>query len=71
MAAFSLLPNPRKITFLEGSYSFQPGRLIQIDSPEPHSLFFTAGQFQKALQAGLGLSWQVAAGWAMPKAGVA
>ena len=70
MAAFSLLPNPRKITFLEGSYSFQPGRLIQIDSPEPHSLFFTAGQFQKALQAGLGLSWQVAAGWAMPKAGV-
>jgi len=63
----TLLPNPRKINFLEGTYSFEPDKLIQIDSPEPHSLVFTAGKFQRALQAGLGLSWQTAAGWAMPK----
>jgi hexosaminidase len=68
--AFTLLPNPRKITQLEGKYSFQPDRLIQIDSPEPHRLVFTAGKFQKALQARLGMNWQVAAGWAMPKSDV-
>jgi hexosaminidase len=65
--AFTLLPNPRKITLLEGTYAFQPDRLIQIDSAEPHSLLFTAGKFQKALKAELGLDWQAAAGWAMPK----
>ncbi len=64
--AFSLLPNPRKIFFLEEAYSLQPDRLIRIDSPEPLELLFTAGRFQKALKAELGLTWQTAAGWAMP-----
>ena len=68
--SYTLLPNPRKITQFEGQYSFQPGKLIQLDSPDPHCLLFTAGKFQQALQTGLELNWQTAAGWAIPKAGV-
>ena len=61
--AYTLLPNPRKIIPLEGQYSFQSGKLIQLDSPDLQSLLFPAAKFQQSLQASQGLSWQVAAGW--------
>ncbi len=69
-ASLTLLPNPRNMSLLEERYSLQPGKLIQLDSPDPYSLLFTAERFQQTLQTNLGLSWQTAAGWAMPKAGV-
>jgi hypothetical protein len=69
-SAFTLLPNPRKIIPQEGLYVFKPGKLIQIDSPDPQGLLFSVSRFQQALQTQLGLSWETAAGWAMPQAGV-
>ncbi len=65
--SFTLLPNPRKLTLLDGRYTFQPGKLVQIDSPEPHSLLLAAGMFRQTLQNNLRISWQVQAGWAMPQ----
>lgn len=63
---FLLLPAPRMLELTPGDYALPKESLILLDSAQPQALRFTAGRFQAALQKRFGLSWETAAGWAIP-----
>jgi len=58
MTRLHLLPQPQQLTFTEGSYPLQSGKLISIPSP---IFLFTAQRLQAAL-AQRGIHWQIVIG---------
>ncbi len=62
-----LLPAPRQLKIRPGKFTFTDGRLIQIDSDDPQSLFFTAKRIQAALRKNLGVAWEIVASRAVPQ----
>ncbi|MCS6870006.1 MAG: family 20 glycosylhydrolase [Anaerolineae bacterium] len=66
MTTLHLLPRPKQLTFTEGSYRLQSGKLISIPSP---TLLFTAQRLQTAL-AQRGIHWQIVIGGDSDQIGV-
>lgn len=64
----NLLPMPRAIVMGEGYHDLVEGKLIALDSAAVRALRFTASGFQAKLKNEVGIGWQIAAGWAIPKA---
>jgi hexosaminidase len=62
----TLLPAPRHLQFLEGTFILSQDRLILLDSPEPQNQRFSASRCQKVLQEHLGLKWETVASQVTP-----
>lgn len=60
------LPTPRHITWLEGNFTFEDGRLVLLDSRQAQAVRFAAQRFCAAVQQHLGLDWDVTASSAVP-----
>ena len=65
--ALLLLPAPRQLESLEGTFALTDGRLILLDSADPQSLRFAALRFQHALHDRFDLNWEIVASKAVPK----
>jgi hypothetical protein len=61
-----LLPSPRQITWLEGNFTFEDGRLVLLDSRQPQAARFAGLRFCAAARQHLGLDWDVTASSAVP-----
>ena len=61
-----LLPAPRHIEMIEGTFALTDQRLILLDSAAPQALRFAAARFQRNLFERFGLTWQVVASAAIP-----
>lgn len=66
MNQLNLLPSPRQVEFLPGTFALHSNRLILLDIPDPQKLFFTGKKLQEALLK-LGLSVGITAGRATPQ----
>ena len=62
----NLLPTPRHLEMTGGTFVLTDERLILLDSPNPQSLLFAAGRFQRALLDRAGLNWPIVASKAVP-----
>ncbi len=62
-----LLPVPRRITPIGGTYPLTGTRLIALDSAEPHALYAVARRLQAVLGDAAGLAWEIVAGTAAPR----
>jgi hexosaminidase len=65
--AILFLPNPQKVTFLEGCLEIKPGLLILVEGPPCPNMVFIAQQAQKALKIRSQVHWQITSSWAVPR----
>jgi hypothetical protein len=63
----NLLPNPRQLNFISGSYELTNHQIIRI--PDSDAVFI-ANRFQAALRKSYGFSWELNQSWAVPQAQV-
>jgi hexosaminidase len=66
MNGMLLLPNPRSLTFDDGTYGLAPGRRIVLQGGEPTELLFVAQRLQAALHRRTNVDWEIAAALAGP-----
>lgn len=61
-----LLPYPRQLTHLPGSYHLETGKLILLAHSHPQALRFCASRFQEALRTHLDMTWETVASALVP-----
>jgi hypothetical protein len=64
--SLGLLPYPQHIEFSKPVFTLPENGLIVIDHLDPHSLYFTANQFQKCLKNQLKIDWEIVSGRNIP-----
>jgi hexosaminidase len=59
-SSYTLLPQPREITYSEGSFKITPGKLIFIDNQESEDVFIAGQSIQESIS-DIGFEWKLTA----------
>ncbi|MBA2390884.1 MAG: glycoside hydrolase, partial [Geodermatophilaceae bacterium] len=63
-----LLPQPRHLSLVDGSFSITDRHLLVLDSPDPQALRFGATRLQETLRVAADLNCEIVASLAVPQA---